>query len=80
MTPIKNNRYFLSQLSGGDRFYFVGNRQKKIYTLESDNTFETRKQVGFWIKYARCRADGGEIELHKANRYVIFLRNINHKL
>lgn len=76
----RNKAYLLSDLQSGDRFYFVSDKKRKPFTL-ADPPFENRRNYGFWIKYAYCVPDlqplNGAVEQHKANRSVIFLRNIN---
>lgn len=73
----RNCRYFLSQLVPGDRFYFYGDKKKRVLMLSDYNTFFKTNQNGFWIGYASTLNDNGEIEIHKSKRLVIFLRNIN---
>ncbi len=77
-------RYVLKDLSGGDRFYFVGDSKKRIFTLNDVHTFIMKKQAGYTKQYANCRPDAPDgvlqVEQHLANRYVIFLRNINNPL
>ncbi len=80
---IRNKRYILSELSPGDRFYFYGDRKKQVFQLDRLKPFETVIQKGFKIKYANCYKSGQEYtvvtERHKADRFVIFLRNVNDK-
>lgn len=78
-TLTRMQSYHLSELSPGNRFYFAGDRKKKVYELNIEKPFENVRQAGFWIRYANCRnttADPGNLvcERHKANRRVIFLR------
>lgn len=78
---IRFKRYTLSELSAGDRFYFYNDRRKKVFQLDKLKPFETVLQKGFRIRYANCYPSGAEYvvtaERHKADRLVIFLRNIN---
>lgn len=82
MTKQKFRQYKLSDLSPGDRFYFAGDKKKRVYTLNDQHPFEKQIQKGFTIFYANARADNPvpgqlQVERFKANRRVIFLRNIN---
>ncbi len=84
MLRIRNQQYFLYQLVGGDRFYFVGDKKKEIFTLNDVHPFQVKKQKEFHIKYANCQAgkpnEFGEMHREfKADRKVIFLRNIYDK-
>lgn len=75
----KNKAYPLHELQPGDRFYFVNDKKKKVYTL-ADPPFENKKQVRYWIKYANCIDEtlyNAGTEQYKADRVVIFLRNKN---
>lgn len=79
---IRNGRYLLSELIGGDRFYFYADRKKTVYTLNDEKPFEIKKQAGYFIKYANCRTDaigtgGRRLVQFKADRYTIFMRNIH---
>lgn len=72
----------LDQLQPGDRFYFCSDKGKikKIFTLNIEHAFFKKMQVGFLIQYANVRKDQAapdelQVEAHKANRYVIFLRH-----
>lgn len=78
-----NKAYLLSDLKPGDRFYFVSDKKKKLFTLD-DPPFENKRQYGYWIKFANCKPDIPQnimypVEQHKANRSVIFLRKVNDK-
>jgi hypothetical protein len=81
----KFDQCFLFQLQPGDRFYFAGDRHKKIHTLSTEKPFEVKAQKGYRITYANCRSDNpvpGQLiqEQFKAKRRVIYLRNINQKI
>ncbi len=80
---IRNKQYTLSDLQPGDRFYFAGDKKKKLYTLNDEKPFEIKKQAGFHIKYANCQTDatgsGRELFSFKANRQVIFIRNVHEQ-
>lgn len=83
MEKVRNKIYKLSDLEPGDRFYFAGDRKKIIYTLNHEKPFEVIKQKMFWIRYGNCRnstAQPGQlqVERHKAERQVVFLRNENN--
>lgn len=80
----RNAQYLLSEMTPGDRFYFAGDRKKQLFTLNNEQPFFTKKQVGYNIQYANCRREGVtsgnlQVEPHKVNRRVIFLRNVNDK-
>lgn len=85
MEKIRNSRYLLTDMEGGDRFYFMGDKKKALYTLSDTYPFEIKKQAGFFIKYANCRTDaigegGRQLVSFKAkDRYVIFIRNIHQQ-
>lgn len=77
MQKDKFRNYTLSQMEDGDRFYFVGDKKKTVYHLNWLLPFETVKQKGYWFRYANCLLDDSLIsERHRADRNVIFLRNI----
>lgn len=75
--------YELSDLAPGDRFYFKGDRKKKMYTVNDEKPFEVKKQMSFHIKYCNCLDETlGKSYIFqqvqfKANRQVIFIRNIH---
>lgn len=78
----RNTQTILENLKPGDRFYFAGDRKKIVYTLNTMHPFEWKVQKGFRLQYANCRMDnadagGLQVEQFRANRRVIFLRNIN---
>lgn len=82
---IRNQQYRLHELKPGDRFYFAGDRKKTIYTVNDIHPFEYKIQKGFRIQYCNCRQDlvplnGLQVIPFKADRRIIFLRNINDKL
>lgn len=79
----RNKAYNLSEMEVTDRFYFVGDRKRTVYQLTEYKPFETIKQKSFWIRYANCipsyKATIQQVkypERHRADRKVIFLRNI----
>lgn len=80
---VKHQAYPLHQLGPGDRFYFVNDKKKKVFTLDELIPFEIVRLKGFWVRIANCRPDPTQInpfpniECHKANRTIIFLRNQN---
>lgn len=81
MDRQRYQRYSLSDLVPGDRFYFQGDKKKKLFDLSKDNTFFVRQQAGWNVKYATvipANVPGAIPEIHKANRFVIFIRNINN--
>lgn len=73
-------RYPLKAMEPGDRFYFPGDRHKKIYRLSDSQPFTQEKQAGFWKRYAICfLADNPGLPIrHLESTIVIFLRNINN--
>lgn len=82
MERVRNAIYNLDQLQPGDRFYFKGDRKKQVYTLNDQHPFEFKTQAGFQIKYANCRDEtilSNQLQIiqFKANRSVVFLRNIH---
>lgn len=78
MQKEKFKVYTLAQMEKDDRFYFVGDRKKTVYTLSWMIPFETVNQKGFWKRYGNCRLDGNlQTEQHLDTRKVVFLRNIN---
>lgn len=78
MSKERNTRYQLKDMEPGDRFYFAGDRHKKIFRLSEETPFATVKQKLFWKRYGNCFPDNNGLpERHLESRYVIFLRNIN---
>lgn len=75
----RNQQYKLNQMSPGDRFYFAGDRSKKVFTLDNREPFFHKIQAGFHKWYANTIPDSAPltIEHHASNRRVIFLRNVN---
>lgn len=77
MTPVRNATYILHHLTGGSRFYFKGDRKKTVYQLITGDPFEVKKQAGFHVSYANALDSNAQAVQFKANREVIYLRNIN---
>lgn len=79
---VRLQRYVLKEMEPAELFYFAGDSKKTVYTLNDVRPFERLKQAGYTKDYANCRLknppDGKlHVERHLANRYVIYLRNIN---
>lgn len=70
----RNSIAHIYQLQPGDRFCIRGERKKSVWQLEK---IEMRYIRGFKIRFADCINDSKEKRTFKADRSIIFLRNIN---
>lgn len=77
--PTSNQRVTLNTLSGGDRFYFYGDRNKTVFQLSENAPFTRVIQKG-WVKnFAICLKIIGSVttvEKHLSDRLVIYLRSV----